>query len=271
MGRYSLIILILMIFHSSCEKVIYIDLNSASPFFVSEAKLFKDSVTQVRLTYSTDYFSLSEPDIIEDAVIKVSNGVTSEELVYKGKGYYRGSLIIGKERGIYNLDISHEGKTYKSASTMPMSVEIASVSYNISNSQSILNPSGKTVLTVNCRFSDEPGEDNYYMIYFTANGRMIEERYFMLTEDNANGGSFSNTNNIISFSESIFYDGDEVEVWLFSMDDPVYNYFYQLDDILFWKRRFLPPTPYNPISNISNGASGFFAAWDYDSVKIKIE
>jgi hypothetical protein len=154
---------------------------------------------------------------------------------------------------------------------MPSKIEISSVSYSLSSEQSILNPSGEPVLTVNCRFSDDPEKDNYYMIYFMANGRMIEERYFMLTEHNANGGSFSNTNNLISFSESIFYEGNEVEVWLFSLDESVYNYFYQLDDILFWKRRFIPPTPYNPVSNISNGTLGFFAAWAYDSVKIKIE
>jgi hypothetical protein len=33
----------------------------------------------------------------------------------------------------------------------------------------------------------------------------------------------------------------------------------------------MPPTPYNPKSNISNGALGYFAAWSYDSEKILLE
>jgi hypothetical protein len=154
---------------------------------------------------------------------------------------------------------------------MPLSTQITSVRYSISNSQSILNPTGETVLTVNCQFQDDPATDNYYMIYYIADGRMIEDRYFMLTETSANGGTFTKSDNMISFSESIFYEGDDFEIRLFSIDESVYNYFYQLDDVLFWKRRVMPPVPYNPLSNISNGALGFFAAWTYDSREIIIE
>jgi hypothetical protein len=269
--RNILSLVVIFAFLCSCEEVINIELNSASPSIVAEAKLFKDSVAQVCLSNTTGYFSVSESDLIEDAEVWIRDGITKEKLDYIGKGYYRGSSVKGKERGSYSLEITHSGNTYDAVSTMPSSIEIESVNYFKSTSESILNPSGKPVLTINCQFYDEPGEDNYYMIYFMADGRMIEERYFMLTEKTANGGSFSNINNRISFSESIFYDGTEVEMWLFSIDEPVYNYFYQLDDILFWKRRFIPPTPYNPESNISNGVMGFFAAWVYDSVKIKIE
>jgi hypothetical protein len=69
----------------------------------------------------------------------------------------------------------------------------------------------------------------------------------------------------------MFYEGGEAEVQVFSLDESVYNYFLQLNDILYWKRRVMPPTPYNPKSNISNGALGYFAAWAYDSRKIMLE
>jgi hypothetical protein len=69
----------------------------------------------------------------------------------------------------------------------------------------------------------------------------------------------------------MFYGGGEAEVQVFSIDESVYNYFLQLNDVLYWKRRLMPPTPYNPKSNISNGALGYFAAWSYDSEKILLE
>ena len=73
------------------------------------------------------------------------------------------------------------------------------------------------------------------------------------------------------FSESIFYEGGEIEIELFSIDEDIFNYFLQLSDILFWKNRVVPPTPYNPSSNISGGALGYFAAWSFDAKTILLE
>ena len=154
---------------------------------------------------------------------------------------------------------------------MPGESEIRSAFYNKSDEVSILNPEGETVFTINCRFPDNPSEDNYYMICYREKGKLIEERFFMLTESSANGGSFENTGEMISFSESIFYEGGVVDVQLYSMDEPVYQYFKQLDDIIFWKRRYIPPVPYNPRSNLSNGALGYFAAMGYDYVTLVLQ
>ncbi len=154
---------------------------------------------------------------------------------------------------------------------MPVKTDIISVSYDKYEDQSTLNPLGETVFTIICEFSDNPDIDNFYMIKYLEDGKMIEKNYFMITERDAIGGSFNIENDIISFSESIFYDGGEVEVQVFSIDESVYNYFMQLNDILFWKRRIMPPTPYNPSSNINNGALGYFAALAYDSEIIILE
>lgn len=271
MRRYLLFQVIVQILFSSCERVIEIDLNSASPSIVAEARLFKDSVLHVTLTYTSDYYSADSPAIIDDAVIKLYDGELTEELEYKGNGNYLGKLIKGRAGGQYNLEILYSGIVYSAGSEMPESAVIASTQHIVSHAQSILNPEGRRIVTVSCEFFDDPSEKNFYMICFVADGRMIEDRYFMLSENDANGGSFTRSSNLISFSESIFYTGSEVEVRLYSMDEGVYNYFYQLDDILFWKRRVIPPVPYNPVSNFSNGALGFFAAWTYDSRLLRLE
>lgn len=271
MSKSCIAIIPLMIILSSCEHVIDVNLNSSAPAFVAEAKICKDSTSLVRLTRTTNYFSIEEPEIIEDATVKIFDGILSEVLTYKGGGYYTGNIISGTEEKDYRIEINYDGIVYKGVSYMPKKTNILSLYFSKSNSSGVLNPTGKMVFTITCEFSDNLNEDNYYMIRFISNGELLE-RYYLVTENKSNSGTITNINNgTISFSESIFYDGGEVDVQVFSIDESIYNYFWQLSDVLFWKRRVMPPTPYNPKSNIDNGALGYFAAWAFDSKKIMLE
>lgn len=266
MIKYLNIIIIILIL-TSCEEVIDLDLNTAEPVFVVEGTIYKDSVCTVLLSQTTGYFSNEAPVYIDDAIITISDGSSSEMLEYKGDGLYKGNSVLGMEGGTYELEISYEGKIYQAESTMPELIKIDSVKFTKDNSASILNPEGETVFTITVELYDNPDQTNYYMITFidTSTHKMIEERYFLFSETSNNGGSISFPgDNRINFSESIFYEGGIVEVNLFSIDEQTYSYFIQLDDILFWKRRVMPPVPYNADSNILNGTLGHFAALGYD-------
>lgn len=256
----------------SCEEVIEIDLNFNNPAFVIEGVISKDSVCIVRLTTTASYFSEEDPAPVENAMISVSNGTISEELTYYGDGYFRGENITGEEGSTYYLEVMYKETLYEASSYLPAQTNILSVNYNKSDEQSTVNPLGETVYTIGCTFRDNPDTDDFYMIRFTEDGKMIESKYFLLTEKRSNGGSIEIDNNgYIRFVESIFYEGGEVDIHLFSIDENIYNYFLQLSDILFWKRRVVPPTPYNPQSNISGGALGYFAAWSIDCETILLE
>jgi hypothetical protein len=271
MFRYFIFTPLLFAVLSSCEEVINVDLNSAKPAFVVEAVIFKDSLCHVRLTKTTSYFSHEEPGVIEDAKILISDGTNKEQLTYKGNGYYVGDTIIGTVEKTYEIEIQHDGTIYKGSSYMPDKTDFISVQHYKTNTTSIFNPDGETVFSIRCEFKDhKPDSDNFYLIRFLDDNSKLGD-YYLLTEKNTNSGSLTNTNDTIVFSESLFYDGGNVEVQLFSIDESLYNYFRQLDDILFWKRRVMPPTPYNPVSNISNGALGYFAAWTLDSESITLE
>ncbi|MEE4115404.1 MAG: DUF4249 family protein [Marinilabiliaceae bacterium] len=262
----------LLIFFTACEEVIDIELKSAAPTLAVEASISRDSVCIARLTTTTAYFETAQPGIIDNAEVSVSDGNQTEILSYTGNGLYKGSSLTGIENTGYELLIRYEGREYRASSFMPEKTNISNSGYSKSNQQSILNPDGETVFTVSCSFPDNPLEDNYYMITYTEDGSLIERRFFMLTEKNNNGGTMEyGLDNTIRFAESIFYEGGEIELKLYSIDEAIYNYFFQLDDILFWKRRYLPPVPYNPLSNFSNGALGYFAAWNIDSVTMTLE
>ena len=272
MIKYLTIFLFTILILSSCEEVIDIDLNSANPAFVVEAIIYKDSVCNVKLTQTSGYFSTENQKIIDNAQINISDGISSEELNYKGNGIYKGSSIIGAEGRLYEIEIHHEAKVYVGSSFMPYQTNFTQVLYYLYNDQSILNPTGERVVTISCEFNDNPDVENFYMIRFNMDGSMLDDAYYLLTEENSNIGSFSNENNTIYFAESIFDDRvGEVEVQIFSIDEAIYDYFWQLNDILYWKRQVMPPTPYNPISNISNGALGYFTAWAVDSEVLVLE
>jgi hypothetical protein len=277
MKENNLIIVILVFIFTSCEEVIDITLNSSNPAFVAEAIIYKDSVGHVHLTRSTNYFSMEESELIEDASISIYDGNSSEELAYKGNGYYVGETIIGVEGRSYRIEISHDGVDYEGISHMPHKTEIISLGYTKSDAQGIFNPYGEQTFTIKCDFLDDPTDDNFYMVRYILDGFALKGSYYLLTEDNAVNGSITklnlNTSDIdtIRFSELIFYDGGEAEVQVFSIDQFVYNYFLQLNDVLYWKRRIMPPASYNPETNINNGAMGYFAAWAYDSETMILE
>lgn len=272
MNRYLAGAILILLTVTSCEEVIEIGLNYNESAFAIEGIIARDSVCIVRLTLTGDYFSDDDAIPVEDAAITISNGTITESLSYSGNGYFRGSSITGEEEVTYYLEVTYNGNIYQARSYMPVQKSILSVNYTRSDERSSVNPLGETVFTISCSFRDIPDRDDYYMIKYTEDGRMIESKYFLLTESRANGGSLEyNSSGYLRFSESIFYDGGEIEVQLFSIDEGVYNYFMQLNDILFWQRRVIPPTPYNPISNISGGALGYFAAWGIDTRTIFLE
>jgi hypothetical protein len=257
-------VFILFLF-SSCEKVITVDLNSADPAIVIEAEISIDSVATVHLTKTTSYFSTESAEFVEDAEILLNNGIQSETLTNKGNGYYRGKVIKGSEGSSYELKVTASGKTYSAASTLPQRSDIIYIHFTKSESTGILNPEGKTVFTLTSRFTDVSPGQNYYLVCYKSGVELLE-RYYLVTENSSNSGTveYGNDKSII-FTESLFFDGGEVKMDLYSIDKSVYKYFMQLSDILFWKRRVIPPTPYNPRSNFSNGALGYFAAWSHDS------
>lgn len=261
MNRLLKYFVLIQLVFTSCEEVIEVDLNEANPAFVAEGVICIDSVCWVRLSYTGNYFSTEEPEFIDDAIISLTDGQTTEELAYKGQGMYKSLQITGKENTLYEITILHNEKNYSASSYLQGMTEIVSLSGSKSTTQSIFNPDGDTIYTISVAFTDHAEEDNYYMIRFLSEGKMLGDSYYLATETTAvNGSIVSSGGGILNFSESFFRIGGNVQVQVLILDKPVYDYFMQLNDILFWKRRFMPPVPYNPESNWSNSALGYFSA-----------
>jgi hypothetical protein len=264
MNKHELVLLSILLILTSCEEVIDIDLNKSHPAFVVEAIICKDSVSIVRLTQTSNYFSLEELLVIDNAAIMVKSGEnSSEDLSYLGNGYYIGNSITGTEDTNYEIEIIWDGSIYNGKSYMPAKTEIFSV-------EAIETPSrpgdkSEKVFSINCKFGDNTEADEFYMIRFIQNGETLKDMYHLVPDYFAVNDTITYINWINSFE-----NGDEVEIQVFSIDKSVFDYFMQLNEAIGGGMN-MSSTPYNPKSNVSNGALGYFAAWAYDFRIIMID
>lgn len=269
--RLSLVLALLIL--PACEEIITVKLDGSDPLLTVEAVICRDSVAVVRLTETAGYFAMEDPTPVDGAIVRIGDGAGEEELLYTGNGYYRGSIITGREGSTYNLKVERNGVASTAVSYMPGRPLILSINVFRDDTPGILNPEGRTVYSVSVDFTDNPEENNYYMIRLLKGGAMVENSYYLIDGLNANQGVVERVNeSIIRFSESFFDDeGGVLDIFVYSIDSEVYNYFLDLNDILYWRHRFQPPTPYNPRSNISGGVLGYFAAWSFDKETVMLQ
>lgn len=261
LNKYIAFAILVILTITSCEEIIEIDLNSADPVLVVEATLYKDSVSVVHLTKTANYFSLDEPPAIENAtVIVTAGGNISEKLSYIGNGNYIGENIIGTEGMGYDIEIIWNEVAYSGSAFLPKQTEI--ISLEVINFQPPA-PHAPIFKQIKSAFSDDPEMENFYLIRYVENDTVLKGQYFAFSDIMAINDTISFTNPMVSFDP-----GDEVVVRVFSIDEPLYNFYIQLNDALSGGMT-MSSTPYNPTSNIE-GALGYFAAWSYDSDTIQI-
>ena len=77
--------------------------------------------------------------------------------------------------------------------------------------------------------------------------------------------------NLISttLQRSTFDEGSTVRVELYSIDEGTYDYFNTLVDVL-QSSGMNSATPFNPTSNVSNNALGYFGAWAVSSMEVQL-
>jgi hypothetical protein len=259
--KYMLFTLLVIFTLTSCEEVIEIDLNTANPVLVVEAKLYKDSLATVLLTKTANYFSMETPEAVEDATITIiANGDVSEELLNLGNGIYSGKIMRGTEGINYDIEILWEDEEYKGKAFLPKQAEI--VSLEIVEFQPPV-PQAPVFHQAEITFLDDPETENFYLIRYVLNGFPLSESYFTFPDI-----SFSDTIQLANPRLSFEY-GDLVEVQVFSIDEPLSVFYSQLSQALGGGMA-MSSTPYNPTSNIE-GAMGYFAAWSYVSDTVRVD
>ena len=253
----------IMLLFCSCEKVIDVDLNSASPKFVVEGIVTNREGPQlVRVTKTVDF---ENPNVflgVEDAEVILSDSAGNEEfLTYLGKGFYATSEIEVVPGRTYFLTVVIGEEIFIAESTMPHPalIEDISISTSVTPNEVIYRPV--------VRYHDDSGTDNFYRHLAYINGQRVPT-YFLDEDEGADGELLEKR---LVFSSEILENevvsGDTLTIEIQSLDQEVFNYFYTLDQTT----NLATGNPANPISNIRGGALGYFSAQAVEQEYILLE
>ena len=237
----------------SCQKVIHLDLSSSSPKIVIQGNVY-DNAGPFKVTISKTV-DFDEPNIyptVTNATVTIKDNAGQSEVLSQGvDGTYLTSSLQGKVGHTYTLTVTVDGKTYTASSTMPDPVNIDSVYYK----SSVFG--GSDLIALN--FINPPNKDNYYRVVHFINS--IQVAGFDVFSDKTNqlegvSYSFMSTKNDSSdTTDPTLKKGDTVTVWLEAIDKGVFDYFRTAGS-----EGGQNASPANPVSNISNGALGYFNA-----------
>lgn len=260
------IILLPVLLISSCTKVVNINLNDSTPKIIIEARISdQPSSCFVKLSKTVNF---DEPNIfpaVTGALVIITDDFGNiATLTETTTGIYTAPSYQGFAGRTYSVSITAEGKTYTANSTMPDKVAIDTI---IQDSFFMGNYGGGGIIKfVSIQYQDPEGKNNYYRFVEIINGTVSND--IRIDNDLLRDGNII-TQEIVRIDPSL-QTGDNVMVFLQTIDKGVFDYFAQLNQITGEGYGGQAATPANPTSNFNNGALGYFSAYAVRSKAIVI-
>jgi hypothetical protein len=276
---------LLSISFASCEKDITIKLDPTSTDLVVDASIENGKYPIVILSTSLAYFSqLSTAALtasyVHGAYVTMNNGSITGQLkedsakddstglifyYYTFAPSYSGAKFKGSFNTAYNLEIQVGNETYDATTTIP------SLAKYIDSLWWVNAPSAADSALVNlkARVVDPPGYGNYTRYYTSVNAGPYYPGLTSVFDDQITDGTTYtvtvdkgvNRNFPIDINDySFFNKGDSVVVKLADIDKATYD-FWRTMEYNYQSVGNPFSTPTVVISNISNGALGYFGGY----------
>ncbi|MFC0779234.1 DUF4249 domain-containing protein [Flavobacterium sp. HJSW_4] len=203
---------------TSCEEVVDVDLNTASPKLVIEASINweKGSTGKqqvIKLSTTTGYFETQVP-VVSNAVVYVTNSKNQKFnfTEFNKSGRYLCNDFKPELNEEYTLTIISKGNTYTASEVLKSVAPITRIEQK--------NDGGFTGedIEIKAYFIDPADEDNFYLFKYVYSNKITSNYY--VSED-----KFYQGNEI--FSSAVDEDlkaGDEIEVTHFGISKQYYNY-----------------------------------------------
>ncbi len=247
------------LFFSACEKEISVDLNSSDPKLVVAANLDDKSGTAiVHLTRSVNFSDANEFPPEEGAIVNITDSEGAVwNLAPSAPGLYVNNSLMGVPGRTYFLEIvTASGATYTAQSTLPQPVPLDSIRF-IEFTFGPPGSGGGDSLTYVAipKYFDPLGVQNNYRFVQILNGKTDSE--IIVRNDNIFNGK---VNEQPIFSPEIdLHSGDTLTLQMMGLDRSAYDYFFSLSSLI-GSGPNNSGVPANPVSNINNGALGYFSA-----------
>ncbi len=241
---------------ASCQKVINVDLNTASPQYVIEGLLKAGTDTlKVKVSQTSSYFDAQAASTINSAVVTLTkDNATPLTLQSVGNGNYILPNYTAETEHNYTLKVENAGKTFVASAYMPRLVSPDSVTVSqpafVPPNPNGGGPNAKTIYIVTSHYKDPSGVANYYQVKLSPEANGGRSAYYLQNDKNVDGAP----NSIIIVGQYVPNTPGVLE--FLNIDKTTYNYYFQLDDIVSNSGNSVSPA--NPDTNWSNGALGYF-------------
>jgi hypothetical protein len=249
---------------SGCEKVVEIDLNDASPNIVIEGLVTdKRGPYTVSISKTGSYFNQPSLETVSGATVVITDDFNNiDTLDESTPGLYVTSRTRGIYERTYTLKVIAEEKVYTGSTRLADRVPIDSLRLRKGILQGFnFDDDDDTQIDLHCFFRD-PRDKNYYRIRVFKNDSINTESYRLYDDQYANGLI---TDIIVSHATL----GNTYRIELWSLDRQTYLYYNTLGDLMYSNPIF-GSTPSNPVTNLSNGALGYFGSYSVTARQITI-
>jgi hypothetical protein len=253
----------------SCTERIDIDLDESFTRLVVEGAVTTDTMEyQVWLTTTTSYYYPESPPPVQGAYVTLSDGDDTVVMNELSPGRY------STPEDYFGIP----GKTYS------LHIELAEPigGYSVYDASSVLNnvnemDSVKLVFhpdwipggmwEVKCYVQEPPTKDWYRFLIYKNHKLFTEEiRYWFVVDDKFFNGSYANGASVSYLRQENPYEklkvGDTITVEVDNITEEYYNFIMQAQLEVQGTNPMFGGPPANVKGNLSNGAIGFFSAYD---------
>jgi len=246
----------------ACKKVVSVELRDAPSQLVIEGEVTNGGTPQVKISRSVPYSAANSYPPVSGAVVTVTDSNNGLVAVLKEStaGVYTTKTYSGVPGHAYRLSVTVGGEVYTASSVMPGQVALDSITFAMNTD---INNHKDINAVVN--FQDPPGVVNYYQFAESIGGRVIPGVFVF--EDRLSDGRYIEQP---LYNDSTYLQrGGDLTLTMNCVDKPVYDYFFALSGVT-GNNGFQTATPANPVSNISNGALGYFSAHTTQRVTVEV-
>jgi hypothetical protein len=246
---------LLSLFLVSCEKEIDIDLNEADQKVVIVGSVNNlDEPATVRITRSMAFDQPNDFPAVSNGTVEITRFFGTEEEIFilteVQPGVYQTENPIGQQGANFKLLVVVDGETYEAECVMPDQTEIVDFYF-----EEILPGS----LNPGVGFVDVGGRKDFYKANIIINRKRRPDIF--ITDDTFTDGEIMAA--IFGGPDLEFETGDTVRIEIDHIDEKVYNYWFSLSQNV----NDATAAPANPVTNLSNGALGYFSAFSRSSVE----
>lgn len=253
---------------ASCTEKINVDLGTTYTRLVVDGGIATDTMRyEVNLTKTSDYFYNEPAPRVTGAIVKITDGSSTYPLVETSPGVYSTeSKFAAKIGSTYSLSVDL-AEPIENRQHYEGSCEVMQVA-RLDSIQIAFEPDfGDNGFWLINAFAQEPGDQvNYYMFKYYRNDTLMSDTITKVTvsDDRYFNGSYINGLSVMYINNSDFWEtlhtGDKITLQMSGITREYYDFISQVQ-IAGINIPFFTGPPANVLSNIDNGAVGFFAAY----------